>query len=103
LEAQILEVDTASETAARIAGDAAVRSSFNALKFTYQSSSTATTHTVTHNLNSNFLMIQVMVLGDDSVYSNDVVPVDETNANTLTVTLTEARHIRVSVLSMTAI
>jgi len=103
LEAQILEVDTASETAARIAGDAAVRSSFNALKFTYQSSSTATTHTVTHNLNSNFLMIQVMVLGDDNVYSNDVVPVDETNANTLTVTLTEARHIRVSVLSMTAI
>jgi ABC-type oligopeptide transport system substrate-binding subunit len=44
-----------------------------------------------------------MVLDSDGKYKNDVVPVEETDANTLTITLTQASHIRVSVMSMTNI
>lgn len=105
LESLILDVesDLSTETAQRTSGDSAVRTSVNNLRFTYQSSATATTHTITHNLNSNHVLFQVMVLGDDSVYANDVVPVEETSANVLTVTLSESRHIRVAVMSMTNI
>ena len=98
-----VEGDLATETAARISGDSAIRSAVNSTKFTFQSTSTATTHTVSHNLNSNFLVVQVMVLGDDGLYANDLVPVEETDANTLTCYLTEARHVRVSVMSMSDI
>lgn len=105
LESLILdfESDIQSEQAQRIAGDSSVRSDVNDLRFTYQSTATATTHTVSHNLNSNFLLIQVMVLADDGLYANDVVPVEETDSNTLTVYLTESRHVRVSVMAMTDI
>jgi hypothetical protein len=44
-----------------------------------------------------------MVLGDDGLYANDVVPIEETDSNTLTVYLTESRHVRVSVMAMTDI
>ena len=98
-----VEGDLATETAARISGDSAIRSAVNSTKFTFQSTSTATTHTISHNLNSNFLVVQVMVLGDDGLYANDLVPVEETDANTLTCYLTEARHVRVSVMSMSDI
>ena len=98
-----VEGDLATETAARISGDSAIRSAVNSTKFTFQSTSTATTHTVSHNLNSNFLVVQVMVLGDDGLYANDLVPVEETDANTLTCYLTESRHVRVSVMSMSDI
>jgi len=98
-----VEGDLSTETAARISGDSAIRSAVNSTKFTFQSTSTATTHTVSHNLNSNFLVVQVMVLGDDGLYANDLVPVEETDANTLTCYLTEARHVRVSVMSMSDI
>lgn len=98
-----LESDIQSETSQRISGDSSVRTDVNNLRFTYQSTATATTHTVSHNLNSNFLLIQVMVLDDDGLYVNDVVPVEETDANTLTLYLTESRHVRCSVMAMTDI
>jgi len=44
-----------------------------------------------------------MVLDDDGLYVNDVVPVEETDANTLTLYLTESRHVRCSVMAMTDI
>lgn len=102
LESLVLDVesDLSTEIAQRTSGDSSIRTSVNDLRFTYQSTATATTHTINHNLNSNHLLFQVMVLDDQGVYANDVVPVEETNANTLTVYLTESRHIRVSVMSM---
>ena len=105
LESLILDVESNSEaeSSARIAGDNSVRTSVNNLRFTYQSSASALVHTIAHNLNSNFLLFQVMVLDSDGKYKNDVVPVEETDANTLTITLTQASHIRVSVMSMTNI
>jgi len=105
LESLILDVesDLSTEIAQRTSGDSSIRTSVNNLRFTYQSTATATTHTINHNLNSNHLLFQVMVLDDQGVYANDVVPVEETNANTLTIYLTESRHIRVSVMSMTNI
>ncbi len=98
-----LESDLATEQAQRISADSSIRTDVNSLRFTYQSTATATTHTISHNLNTNFLLIQCMVLGDDNLYANDVVPIEETDANTLTVYLTESRHVRVSVMAMTDI
>ena len=57
-----------------------------------------TTHTVHHNLNSNFVTFTVMVQGEDGVYRNDGVSVDATDANTLTVYLSVSAKARVLVV-----
>jgi hypothetical protein len=105
LESEIgdVESDLATEQAARIAGDSAIRTAVNSTKFVYQSTATALTHEVQHNLSSDYLIVQVMVLGDDGLYANDLVPVEQTTSNKVTCYLTESSHVRVSVMSMSDI
>lgn len=79
------------------AGAEALKKSINDGRFTYKSSVAAATHTVTHNLNAEFLSFSVMVQGADGVFRNDIVPVEETNLNTLTIALSESRNIKVVV------
>ena len=85
------------------AAEAQIRTDINAGNVTFQSSATATTHTFSHNLNSDFITFSVMVLRDDGKYRNDIVSVEAYDANTLKVYLTEARHVRVSAVSMTSL
>jgi len=77
-----------------------VRTDFNALRFTFQSSSAATTHTIAHNLASAFVDFSVMVERADGSYYNDVVSVKETDNNTLTVYLAAAAKIKAVVTSL---
>jgi predicted nucleic acid-binding Zn-ribbon protein len=81
-------------------GTDALKSAINAQKFTYQAATDALVHTVQHNLNTAFPNVDIRVRGDDGFYRNDIVAFEETDANTITVYMTEARRIKVSVQNM---
>lgn len=66
----------------------------NAQRFTYQSTAAAVEHLIDHNLNSLFVAVDVWTEGDDGKYRKDIVEIEETNANRVTVRLTESAKIK---------
>ena len=108
-----LETGLASETQARKDADTALSGrldavealpgQLNAKRFTFQSTAAAVEHTVDHNLNSLFVAVDVWTEGDDGKYRKDIVTVEETNANRVTVSLTESAKIKATVQVMEAI
>jgi len=88
------------EITARTNADSSIRSDVNALSATFTSTTGALTHTVAHNLNSAYVNFTVLVQRANGTYRNDIVSVEETNANTLTVYLTESAMIKVAVQAM---
>jgi hypothetical protein len=56
-----------------------------------------------YDLNTSPVLVSVYVEGDDGVFRNDIVAVEETDINTITVGLTESRRVKVAVLSLAAI
>ena len=103
--AQVVAGQTAvaDEASARAAADSAIRSDVNAGKFVFVASSAALTHTVQHNLNTSPVLVSVYTEGDDGKFRNDIVAVEETNNNTITIGLTESRKVKVAVMSLAAI
>lgn len=84
-------------------GTEALRGAINAQRYTFASGAPALVHVVSHMLNTGFAAVQTWVKGDDNVYRNDIVAVEETDSNTITVTLTESRNIKVTVQAMDAV
>lgn len=81
-------------------GTGALKDAINAQRARYLATSAALVHTFTHNLNSADLLISVLVKDTTTgLFYNDMVAMEETNANTLTFTLTEAKIIKVNVQS----
>lgn len=72
----------------------------NGQRATFKSGGAALNHTVPHGLDSEFVSVTVWVEGEDQIYRNDIVAVEETDNNTLTVSLTEAAKIKVVVQSL---
>ena len=103
--AQVVADQTAvaDEASARAAADSAIRSDVNAGKFVFVASSAALTHTVQHNLNTSPVLVSVYTEGADGKFRNDIVAVEETNNNTITIGLTESRKVKVAVMSLAAI
>ena len=103
--AQVVADQTAvaDEASARAAADSAIRSDVNAGKFVFVAPSAALTHTVQHNLNTSPVLVSVYTEGDDGKFRNDIVAVEETNNNTITIGLTESRKVKVAVMSLAAI
>jgi hypothetical protein len=95
-----LQSNIDAEVAARTAADTAIRSDYNARRFTFSSASAATQHTVTHNLNSQFVDFTVWVQRADGSWRNDIVSVKATDANSMDVYLSSAANVRLSVTSM---
>jgi len=63
--------------------------------FTYQADTAATSHTITHNLNSDFVECQVWVLDPDTgKYQGDLVSITVEDKNSITLDLTVARIVR---------
>jgi len=98
-----LTTGLSNEVAARTAADTQIRSDINANIFTFQSGVSATTHVVAHNLNADFVDFTVLTQGADGVYRNDIVCVEETNGNTLTVYLSDASKVKVAVQAIKSI
>ena len=92
-----------AEATSRAAADQSLVNSINAGKFAYTSASASLVHTVQHDLNTSPVLVSVYVEGDDGKYRNDIVAVEETDNNTLTIGLTESRKVKVAVLSLDAL
>lgn len=93
----------AAEAAISVSQGAAVdlvRADYNGKRFTFQSVAAAATHIVAHNLNAPFVDFTVLVQRPDGTYRNDVVSVQEVDANTLKVYLSSAQLVKMSVSSM---
>lgn len=98
LQASIDEVAAAAGGGAEL-----LKTELNAGRFTFKSVSAALTHVISHGMNSEFILPNVLVEGTDGVYRNDIVPVEEIDANSFRISLTEARRVKVSVMSMSAL
>ena len=93
-----------SEASTRSANDKAIVSEINKMRFSEQTTTATTEHTILHNLNSANIIINVLTEQDTAgVYANDIVPVAITDNNSFKVYLSEARNIRVSVMRMDAL
>ena len=92
--------EVAAEESRATAAEAAIRTDYDALIYTFESVTAASTHIINHNLGATFVTFTVLVERDDGSFRNDIVSVEETSTNRLTVYLTEARNIKISVMSM---
>lgn len=80
-----------------------LKGGINGQRATYQSDAAGLNHSFAHGLNSGFVSVQVWVEGSDGVYRNDIVALEETDVNTVTVGLTEAANVKVAVQSLTVL
>lgn len=84
-------------------GADALKTSLNAKRYTYMSSAPALVHTVTHNLGTQFYSANIMVKGSDGVWRNDIMPVQDIDTNSYSITLTEASDVKASGQSNAAV
>lgn len=98
-----LQTQIDAVVAASGSGAAALKTQLNATRHNFTSVSGALTHTVVHNLNTQFLIIDVKVQGDDSVFVNDIMPIVPIDSNSYSVILNEARNIIACTLSNAAL
>jgi len=78
------------------AGAAALKTELNTSRYTYISTVPALTHTVQHNLNTQFYSATIMVQGTDGVWRNDIMPVQDLDLNSYQITLTESSNVKAS-------
>lgn len=76
-------------------GANALKTDLNATRFTYKSSAPALVHTISHNMNSEFVGFNMWIQDGNGVWRNDVAPVEEISLNAFTVTLSEAANVKV--------
>lgn len=81
-------------------GTGALKTQINSQRYVMTASSASLTHVITHGLGSAYTAVQVWVKGDDNVFRNDIVAVEETSSNQITVTLTESRIIKVAIQAL---
>lgn len=89
------EITASSDSSANLV--TSLKNTLNANQFTYKSTTAASVHTIPHNLGSEFVDYKVLVQGDDLVYRGDITLEEEVDNNTLRVTMTEARNIKVAI------
>lgn len=99
----VLDTRIGAEESNRAAAVTGIRNDYNARNFTFQSGVEATTHIINHNLGADFVTFTVLVERADGKYRNDIVSVEETTANTLTIYLSAAAKVKVAVQSMTSL
>ena len=77
-------------------GTVALTAELNAKRYTYMSSAPAFVHTVNHGLGTQFYSANIMVQGSDGVWRNDIMPVQDVDTNSYTITLTESSMVKAS-------
>ena len=91
LQSQINAVVAASG-----AGAAALQSELNNKRYQYMSQAPALVHTVNHGLGTQFYSATIMVQGTDGIWRNDIMPVQDVDLNSYTITLTESSNVKAS-------
>ena len=77
---------------------ATMKSSINAMYYTFTAETAGTTFNIAHNLNSEFINVQVWVYDDSTTkWKNDIVAIEIVDNANLTVYLTESRKVKVIV------
>jgi len=76
-------------------GTADVRADYDATIWTFQSSSAATTHTLTHNLNNAFVDFGLMIQRSNGSWYNDIASIELVSNNSATLYLSTAANVRV--------
>jgi hypothetical protein len=71
----------------------------NGLNYNYTSSTPALVHTITHSLNTDYLMYTVWI-NDSGSWVNDIVQVTKTDNNSLAITLQESQNVKVSITAI---
>jgi len=118
LDAEIGTMSSLTTTATTVVGAineldsdiGALKTSINNTRFTYNSTTgqsgadaggggASTAHTITHNLNTPFVSVNLWVYRDDK-WKNDIAAITQTSANALTVDLTTSADILVVVQSL---
>jgi len=118
LDAEIGDMSTVTTTASTVVGainelDSEIgdlKTSLNNGRFTYNSTSgqsgadaggggAATTHTISHNLNTAFVSVNLWVYRDGA-WKNDIAAITQTDVDTLTVNLTSSYDVLVVVQSL---
>lgn len=75
-----------------------MKNDVNAMYYTFTADTAGTTFAIAHNLNSDFVSVQVWVYDDASTkWKNDIVAIEITDANNLNIALTESRKVKVIV------
>lgn len=74
-----------------------VVSQLNANKFSFVSSGESLVHSIQHNMNAPIVDITVWIQRDDGKFYNDLALVTEESNNEITITLTAAANVKVSV------
>ena len=82
--------------AAAGSGAAALKAELNNDRYTYISSAPALVHTVNHGLGTQFYSANIMVQGTDGIWRNDIMPVQDVDLNSYTITLTESSNVKAS-------
>lgn len=79
-------------------------SSINSRTFTQKTTTPALQHIIAHNLNSEFLIYTITVENEtDDLFYGDLVGVQETDADTLTIDLTVAANVKVVIQNVAAV
>ena len=77
---------------------ATMKSTINAMYYTFTAETAGTTFNIAHNLNSEFINVQVWVYDDSTTkWKNDIVAIEVVDNANLTVYLTESRKVKVIV------
>ena len=75
-----------------------MKSNINAMYYTFTADTAGTTFNIAHNLNSEFVSVQVWVYDDSTTkWKNDIVAIEVVDNANLTVYLTESRKVKVIV------
>lgn len=75
-----------------------MKSNINAMYYTFTAETAGTTFNIAHNLNSEFINVQVWVYDDSTTkWKNDIVAIEIVDNANLTVYLTESRKVKVIV------
>ena len=89
----------AQEVTDRTTAVSTLKTALNALSYTFESDTPATSHTIAHNLGEAFVTVALWIKQIDGSFKNDIAQVTLNNNNQLTVDLTVAKDIRIVVTS----
>lgn len=77
-------------------GASALKSALNTNRYQYTSPAPSATHTINHNMNTDYYSVNLMIKDADGKWINDIAPIEDIDKNSFVITLEAAYDIKVS-------